>query len=263
MMKIDEILSRLQEQQPDVSNPDELTDRIMDSLPDLPTEQPKPARRIRLYIASAIAVAASVLLLLTLHSLVGEEQGVGSVTSSLSTKKGRDGTLERGAKLQTPPPTPPLDGRGVAALPGSRQGVPTSLEAVADSKHGLPTSLEAVADSKHGLSTSLEAVADSKHGLSTSLEAVADSRQGVPTSVEALQIEYAQQTKRVQQAEPLNEVLTERDIPITRPENYKYTPEEIALMKKQAREAYLKWVELELEIAKYNQEQTANNYRDL
>ena len=235
MMKIDEILSRLQEQQPDISNPDELTDRIMDSLPDLTTEQPKPARRIRLYIASAIAVAASVLLLLTLHSLVGEEQGVGSVTSSLSTKKGRDGTLERGAKLQTPPPTPPLDGRGVAALPGSRQGVPTSLEAVADSKHGL----------------------------STSLEAVADSRQGVPTSVEALQIEYAQQTKRVQQAEPLNEVLTERDIPITRPENYKYTPEEIALMKKQAREAYLKWVELELEIAKYNQEQTANNYRDL
>ena len=233
MMKIDEILSRLQEQQPDVCNPDELTDRIMDSLPDLPTEQPKPARRIRLYIASAIAVAASVLLLLTLNSLVGEEQGVGSVTSSLSTKKGKDGTLERGAKLQTSPP--PLDGRGVAALPGSRQGVPTSLEAVADSKHGL----------------------------STSLEAVADSRQGVPTSVEALQIEYAQQTKRVQQAEPLNEVLTERDIPITRPENYKYTPEEIALMKKQARKAYLKWVELELEIAKYNQEQTANNYRDL
>ena len=58
-------------------------------------------------------------------------------------------------------------------------------------------------------------------------------------------------------------ILTERDLPITRPENYKYTPEEIALMKKQAREAYLKWVELELEIAKYNQEQTANNYRDL
>ena len=247
MKKIDDILTGLKGQQPDVCNPDELTDRIMDSLPDLPTEQPKPARRIRLYIASAIAVAASVLLLLTLHSLVGEEQGVGSVTSSLSTKKGKDGTLERGAKLQTPPP--PLDGRGVAALPGSRQGVPTSLEAVADSKHGL--------------STSLEAVADSKHDLSTSLEAVADSRQGVPTSVEALQIEYAQQTKRVQQAEPLNEVLTERDIPITRPENYKYTPEEIALMKKQAREAYLKWVELELEIAKYNQEQTANNYRDL
>ena len=51
--------------------------------------------------------------------------------------------------------------------------------------------------------------------------------------------------------------LTERDIPITRPENYKYTPEEIALLKQQANEAYLKWVELELEIAKHNAEQTA------
>lgn len=52
-------------------------------------------------------------------------------------------------------------------------------------------------------------------------------------------------------------VLTERDIPITRPENLKYTKEELALMKKQANEAYLKWIELELEIARYNQEQTA------
>ena len=51
--------------------------------------------------------------------------------------------------------------------------------------------------------------------------------------------------------------LTERDIPITRPENYQYTPEELALMKKQANEAYLRWMELELEIAKYNLEQTA------
>ena len=51
--------------------------------------------------------------------------------------------------------------------------------------------------------------------------------------------------------------LTERDIPITRPENYQYTPEELALLKKQANEAYLKWVELELEIAKHHLEQTA------
>jgi hypothetical protein len=51
--------------------------------------------------------------------------------------------------------------------------------------------------------------------------------------------------------------LTERDIPMTRPENYKYTPEELALMKKQAYEAYLKWAKLELEIIKHNLEQTA------
>ena len=52
--------------------------------------------------------------------------------------------------------------------------------------------------------------------------------------------------------------LTERDIPITRPENLKHTPEELALLKKQANEAYLKWVELELEIAKHNLEQASS-----
>ena len=61
------------------------------------------------------------------------------------------------------------------------------------------------------------------------------------------------------QKEAKHVTLTERDIPITRPENYKYTPEEIALMKKQANEAYLKWAQLELEIAKYNLEQTAQS----
>ena len=60
-------------------------------------------------------------------------------------------------------------------------------------------------------------------------------------------------------AEPKMTTITERDIPITRPENYKYTPEELALMKKQANEAYLKWVKLELEIAKHNLEQTAQS----
>ena len=52
-------------------------------------------------------------------------------------------------------------------------------------------------------------------------------------------------------------VLSERDIPITRPENYKYTPEELAQLKKQAAEAYLKWVELEMEISRNNLQQTA------
>lgn len=52
--------------------------------------------------------------------------------------------------------------------------------------------------------------------------------------------------------------MSERDIPITRPENYKYTPEELAQLKKQAAEAYLKWVELEMEISKNNLQQTAD-----
>ena len=70
--------------------------------------------------------------------------------------------------------------------------------------------------------------------------------------------EVAPKEERKAHVEP-TVTLTERDIPITRPENYHYTPEELALMKKQANEAYLKWVELELEIAKHNIEQTAQN----
>ena len=78
-----------------------------------------------------------------------------------------------------------------------------------------------------------------------------------PATTEQL---LAQETKPAEKkVEEKSVMLTERDIPITRPENYKYTPEEIALMKKQANEAYLKWVELEMEIAKNNLEQTAQN----
>lgn len=68
-------------------------------------------------------------------------------------------------------------------------------------------------------------------------------------------VEIAQAVKPSKEDKPI--IISERDIPITRSENYIYTPEEIELMKKQANEAYLKWVELEIEIAKYNLEQTA------
>ena len=81
MKNIDDILNGLQGQQPDVSNPDEWTDSMMAGLPDLPAEQPKPARRVRLYIASAIAVAASVLLLLTLHRNDVDPQQVQSLVT--------------------------------------------------------------------------------------------------------------------------------------------------------------------------------------
>ena len=90
----------MQEQQPDISNPDELTDRIMDSLPDLPTEQPKPARRIRLYIASAIAAAASVLLLLTLHRNNVDSQQVQSLVTQQIEQK--DSSLK--AEIKEPKP---------------------------------------------------------------------------------------------------------------------------------------------------------------
>ena len=99
MMKIDEILSRLQEQQPAISNPDELTDRIMDSLPDLDVEQPKPARRIRLYIVSALAAAASVLLLLTLQLNNHVEPKVSQPVVAQQTKQ-RDSTTKAEVRQQ-------------------------------------------------------------------------------------------------------------------------------------------------------------------
>ena len=83
---------------------------------------------------------------------------------------------------------------------------------------------------------------------------VVQQKTTAPTAEEVhTDLAVAETTKS--QPEPV--MLTERDIPVTRPENYRYTPEELALMKKQANEAYLKWVELELEIAKQTMEQTA------
>jgi hypothetical protein len=74
----------------------------------------------------------------------------------------------------------------------------------------------------------------------------------VTSVVEEPKQQLAQTTTKVKM-----QTLTEHDIPITRPENYKYTPEELAQLRKQANEAYLKWVELELEISKNNLQQTA------
>ena len=51
--------------------------------------------------------------------------------------------------------------------------------------------------------------------------------------------------------------LTERDIPITRPENLIDTPEDLALLERQTNEAFLERMKLELEISKYNLEQAS------
>lgn len=48
MKKIDDILNSLQQQRPVISDPDELTNRIIDSLPDLDCPKAKPAKRVRI-----------------------------------------------------------------------------------------------------------------------------------------------------------------------------------------------------------------------
>ena len=82
MMKIDEILSRLQEQQPDISNPDELTDRIMDSLPDLDCQKVNPAKRVRIYVATVVTIAASIMLLVILTTNLNNRENEKSIAQN-------------------------------------------------------------------------------------------------------------------------------------------------------------------------------------
>lgn len=63
MNKTEDILNRLKGQQPFIDDPDELTERIMNSLPDINASKRKRIVHLRPYIAAAIAVAASVVLL--------------------------------------------------------------------------------------------------------------------------------------------------------------------------------------------------------
>lgn len=100
-----------------------------------------------------------------------------------------------------------------------------------------------------------EQMAESMPSASQSQTDASQTETPVTESTELLAQTAAPEAEKAEEPKP--RILTERDIPITRPENYKYTKEEIALMKKQANEAYLKWVELEIEISKYNLENTA------
>lgn len=68
MNKTNDILERLSHQpQPIIDNPDELTDSIMTHLPDVGATKEKAHGKRWIYIASAIAVAASLLLLMVFN----------------------------------------------------------------------------------------------------------------------------------------------------------------------------------------------------
>lgn len=117
------------------------------------------------------------------------------------------------------------------------------------------THIEAPSQEEHRLAQSVQAKPKKVQRKTVAKEQLTDKG---PVQVEAVVAETpAQVDGQKLTASNTPKTLTEEDLPITRPENYKYTPEEIALLKRQAAEAYLKWVELELEIAKHNAEQTA------
>lgn len=94
MNKTNDILERLSHlPQPIIDNPDELTDSIMAHLPDVGATKEKAHGKHWIYIASAIAVAASLLLLMVFH------QGQKPTEQSPA-------TVEQMAKQDEPQPSP-------------------------------------------------------------------------------------------------------------------------------------------------------------
>ena len=70
MTKIDDILDRLQKEQPVVDMPDELTERIMNSLPERRVNATGGLKAQKAWLYTTIgAAAASIMLLLTLHQI--------------------------------------------------------------------------------------------------------------------------------------------------------------------------------------------------
>ena len=82
MKKIDDILNCLQQQKPVISDPDELTNRIIDSLPDLDCPKAKPAKRIRIYVATVSAIAASIMLLIMLTTNMDSRENEKSIVQN-------------------------------------------------------------------------------------------------------------------------------------------------------------------------------------
>ena len=154
-----------------------------------------------------------------------------------------------------------LVGVGLTLMPEKQvlQGSPVVAEKVEQVKQvetqQTVTHIEAPSQEEHQLAQSVQAKPKKVQRKTVAKEQLTDKG---PVQVEAVVAETpAQVDGQKLTASNTPKTLTEEDLPITRPENYKYTPEEIALLKRQAAEAYLKWVELELEIAKHNAEQTA------
>ena len=168
MKKIDDILNQLR-QQPDVSNPEQLTQRIMDSLQeqdvqnDAEATDRKPARRLTLRVASAIAVAAAVLLLLVLKLSQGAGEDIAPTVLSENvgnpqeeimqmaddddegSETPSDASLENsrmaqaGEQIRTPRPS----GRQLAA----RQETPSAADDLDDYMEQLEQGLADVCDS--------------------------------------------------------------------------------------------------------------------
>ena len=140
-----------------------------------------------------------------------------------------------------------------SVVPQDKEQVAEKVEKKAEKAELLPKVAEAPQPQIAEVKTVQKATVKPRKQQLKTIEPETLPAEVVTTVVEEPKQQLAQTTTpKVQK-----QTLTEHDIPITRPENYKYTPEELAQLRKQADEAYLKWVELELEISKNNLQQTA------
>ena len=242
-----EAVRRREQRQPPM--PADLNERLMQRIEkEVPAKTPGRHRRIWPWIAAACVAAVMVVVTIwqapqssptsqvdntakLFPAPQGEGIGVGSVIKTAGSEE----------KLLTPPLTPPLQGRGAAA---HSKGVAVT--------HSMPP--KGVVVKQRMETKNCMAVTQ---GMETKKGVEVTQKMETPESLirDEAKTVLASSVKEEPELKPT--VLTERDIPITRPENYRYTPEEIALLKKQANDAYVKWVQLELEIAKYNLEQMA------
>ena len=125
MNKTNDILERLSHQpQPVIDNPDELTDSIMTHLPDVGTTKEKAHGKRWIYIASALAVAASLLLLMVF------QQGREQIEPPPTPPRGRVAKMTEppSVPLQLPqkgeratPPVPPKGERATPPVPPKRE----------------------------------------------------------------------------------------------------------------------------------------------
>ena len=230
--------------------PADLNDRLMKRL-----HHEKRHRHYRVWPWVAVACVAAVIVVWLLPP---KEKGSGAMassgeltaqTSSMATEQ--DSRISQQETTDTASPTTVRDGRMTnPAIHDSRVAKMAEQEPRAITKTprllAQPSATVAKATpKKHGETAQ-------KTEVMLAQEETTDQPKNVTASGEIVPADLP-----CAQAKPQQVVLTERDIPISHPENYHYTPEEIALMRRQANEAYVKWMELELEIMKYQYEQVA------
>ena len=241
---------------------DDLNDRLMKRLHQ---EERRRHYRVWPWVAAACVAAVMVVLLMPPREK-GDEAMTGSGeltahTSSLATERGEEDVKDMKSKTTTQDEritNPYTRDRRIANSTERTERIANSTERIAnpytrDRRIAKSTErAERAANSTERTELKKYSETEQRAEVLLAQEKNTDQPKEVTASEEKAPADLPNT-----QGKPQQVVLTERDIPISRPENYRYTPEELALMRRQANEAYVKWMELEMEIMKYQYEQIA------